>query len=324
MHFDRRHFLALTAGLAALPLTARLAAAEEMFAQFRFFVPANPGGGWDQTARTMEQVLRQTGLIGTAQVTNVGGAGGIVGLPQFINQWKGQGDGLMIGGLVMVGAIIANKAPVNLSMTTPIARLTGEAEVIVVPKESPFQTLADLIAALKADTAAVSWAGGSAGGTDHITAGLVAQAAGADPTKVAYVAYSGGGEAQAAILGNQVSCGISGWGEFSEQVAAGNMRALGISSGTRVAGIDVPTFKEQGVDVEFFNWRGVFAPPEISADDEAKLVALLDAMVASDAWKAECEKRGWTQIYLKGDEFAASLESEIARTEAILKTLGLA
>ena len=324
MTFDRRQFLAAAGALAVLPLTARLSLAEEMLAELRFFVPANPGGGWDQTARTMEQVLRETGLIGSAQVTNVGGAGGTVGLPQFANQWKGQGDGLMIGGLVMIGAIIANKSPVDLSMVTPIARLTGEAEVIVVPAASPFQTLGDLTAALKADTSAVTWAGGSAGGTDHITAGLVAQAVGADATKVAYVAYSGGGEAQAAILGNQVSCGISGWGEFSEQVAAGNMRALGVSSGERLPGIDVPTFKEQGVDVEFFNWRGVFAPPEISAEDKARLIALMDAMVASDAWKAELEKRNWLGIYQSGDAFEATIDSEVQRITGILKTLGLA
>nr|WP_245293334.1 tripartite tricarboxylate transporter substrate-binding protein [Mongoliimonas terrestris] len=305
-------------------MTARFAHAEQILEQVRFFVPANPGGGWDQTARTMEQVMRTAGLVGSAQVTNVGGAGGTVGLPQFINQWGGQGDGLMVSGLVMIGAIIANKSPVNLSMVTPIARLIGETEVIVVPKESPFQTLQDLVAALKADTAAVTWAGGSAGGTDHITAGLVAKAVGADVTKLAYVAYSGGGEAQAAILGNQVSCGISGWGEFSEQVAAGAIRALGISAEERIAGIDVPTFKEQGVDVTFTNWRGVFAPPDITDEDKAKLAALVDAMVKSPEWQAEVKKREWLDVYQPADAFAATIDEEMTRITGILQTLGLA
>ncbi|WP_181708021.1 Bug family tripartite tricarboxylate transporter substrate binding protein [Chthonobacter rhizosphaerae] len=324
MHLDRRHFLTLAATLAALPLTGRLARAEQILEQVRFFVPANPGGGWDQTARTMEQVMRTAGLIGSAQVTNVGGAGGTVGLPQFINQWGGQGDGLMVSGLVMIGAIIANKSPVDLSMVTPIARLIGETEVIVVPKESPFQTLQDLVAALKADTAAVTWAGGSAGGTDHITAGLVAKAVGADVTKLAYVAYSGGGEAQAAILGNQVSCGISGWGEFSEQIAAGAIRALGISAEERIAGIDVPTFKEQGVDVVFTNWRGVFAPPEISDEDKAKLSALVEAMVKSPEWQAEVKKREWLDVYQPAEQFQATIDEEVTRITGILQSLGLA
>ncbi|WP_232302443.1 Bug family tripartite tricarboxylate transporter substrate binding protein [Elstera litoralis] len=239
--FTRRHMLMMTGATALLPLLSNSALAQQM-KQVRLFVPAAPGGGWDQTARTMEQVLRGANLIGSAQVTNVGGAGGTVGLPQFINQWKGQGDGLMISGLVMMGAIIANKTPFNLTNVTAIARLTGEAEVIVVPKDSPLKTMKDLAAALKADVAKVTWAGGSAGGTDHIIAALVAQAVGADPTKISYVAYAGGGPAQAALLGNQVTCGISGLGEFVEQIKAGNLRAIGISSDKRIPGLDVPTF----------------------------------------------------------------------------------
>ncbi|GFZ88416.1 C4-dicarboxylate ABC transporter substrate-binding protein [Elstera cyanobacteriorum] len=320
---NRRQMLMMSGAAALLPLIGTPAFAQQM-KQVRFFVPAAPGGGWDQTARTMEQVLRTANLVGSTQVTNVGGAGGTVGLPQFINQWKGQGDGLMVSGLVMMGAIIANKTPFNLTNVTPIARLTGEAEVIVVPKESPLKTLKDLAAALKADVAKVTWAGGSAGGTDHIIAALVAQAVGADPTKISYVAYAGGGPAQAALLGNQVTCGISGLGEFVEQIKAGNLRALGISSDKRIPGLDVPTFKESGVDVEFFNWRGVFAPPGVSADQKKAMIDLVTAMNKSQAWQDELKKRDWTDIFLAGDAFEAFIKTETERVTDTLKKIGLA
>lgn len=321
--FTRRHMLMMTGATTLLPMLPSAVLAQQM-KQIRLFVPAAPGGGWDQTARTMEQVLRGANLIGSAQVTNVGGAGGTVGLPQFINQWKGQGDGLMVSGLVMMGAIIANKTPFNLTNVTAIARLTGEAEVVVVPKESPLKTMKDLAAALKADVAKVTWAGGSAGGTDHIIAALVAQAVGADPTKISYVAYAGGGPAQAALLGNQVTCGISGLGEFIEQIKAGNLRAIGISSDKRIPGLDVPTFKEQGVDVEFFNWRGVFAPPGVSAQQKKDMIDLVTAMVKSQGWQDELKKRDWTDIFLAGDAFDGFIKTETDRVTDTLKKIGLA
>lgn len=322
---SRREFLMNTAvasaALTAFPFSAALA---QEAPQLALFVPAAPGGGWDQTARTMEQVLRSEKLISGAQITNVGGAGGTVGLPQFISRYKGKGNSLMVGGMVMVGAIIANKSANNLSEVTPIARLTGEFEALVVPAASPFKTAADFIAALKADPTKVPVAGGSAGGSDHIVFGLIAKAAGVDPTKISYVPFAGGGEALAALLGNQVAGGISGYGEFSEQVKAGTLRVLAISSDTRQEGIDAPTLKEAGIDVELFNWRGVFAPPDISAEDKAAMVKLMEDMTKSAAWAEECKNRQWTSIPLTGDAYETFLKEDIARIEGILKDLGLA
>ncbi|WP_430396555.1 Bug family tripartite tricarboxylate transporter substrate binding protein [Ferrovibrio sp.] len=323
---SRRQFvttsMALGAGsaLGALPaLPARAQAVDNL----KLFVPANPGGGWDQTARSIEQALKAGGLIKGAQVTNVGGAGGAVGLPQFVNQWKGQGNALMVAGMVMVGALITNKSPVSMTQTVPVARLTGEFEVVVVPATSPLKSMADLAAAFKADPAKVSWAGGSAGGTDHILAGMIAKAVGGDPKKVAYVAYAGGGPAQAALLGAQVTCGISGYGEFAEQIKAGKLRALGISADKRQAGIDIPTIKEQGIDVELFNWRGVFAPPGVKDADRAAMIDLMRKMNQSAAWKEQLTARDWTDIFLAGDDYAKYIASEIARIGDILKELGL-
>ncbi|MFN4164499.1 MAG: Bug family tripartite tricarboxylate transporter substrate binding protein [Ferrovibrio sp.] len=321
----RRDFLRSSVyGAAAFSLLPALSVQAQTVDTLKLFVPANPGGGWDQTARSMEQALKQANLIKGAQVTNVGGAGGAVGLPQFVNQWKGQGNALMVAGMVMVGALIANKSPVKLSQVTPIARLTGEFQVVVVPAASPIKSMADLVAAFKADPAKVSWAGGSAGGSDHILAGMIAKAAGADPKKVSYVAYSGGGPALAALLGNQVTCGISGFGEFGEQVKAGKLRALAISADKRQPGIDIPTIKEQGLDVELFNWRGVFAPPGVKDADRAAMIDLMTKMNASPAWAEQLKARDWTGIFLAGDAYAKYIEQENTRIEAILKEIGLA
>ncbi|MBP7670558.1 MAG: tripartite tricarboxylate transporter substrate binding protein [Ferrovibrio sp.] len=323
---SRRQFvttsMALGAGSALGTLPA-LPARAQAIDNLKLFVPANPGGGWDQTARSIEQALKAGGLIKGAQVTNVGGAGGAVGLPQFVNQWKGQSNALMVAGMVMVGALITNKSPVSMTQTVPVARLTGEFEVVVVPATSPLKSMADLAAAFKADPAKVSWAGGSAGGTDHILAGMIAKAVGGDPKKVAYVAYAGGGPAQAALLGAQVTCGISGYGEFAEQIKAGKLRALGISADKRQAGIDIPTIKEQGIDVELFNWRGVFAPPGVKDADRAAMIDLMRKMNQSAAWKEQLIARDWTDIFLAGDDYAKYIASEIARIGDILKELGL-
>jgi len=292
-------------------------------ADYKIMAPAAPGGGWDQTARTMQQVLQDEGISGNVQVTNVPGAGGTIGLAQFVNGAKGDPSQLIVGGYVMVGAILTNNSPVTLEQVTPIARLTGEFEAIVVPAASDIQDMAGLVEKLKADPGAVSWGGGSAGGTDHITAGLIAKAVGVDPTKVNYVAFSGGGEALAAILGGQVTVGISGYGEFASQIEAGQLRIIGISSDERVEGIDAPTFKESGVDVAIQNWRMVAAAPGLSAEQEAAINADIEKMVNSNGWKEALASKGWANTYLAGDEFRAQLAKDIEATSAILKEIGL-
>jgi putative tricarboxylic transport membrane protein len=311
---------------AALPLS--LSAIDSAQAQsidlLKLFVPAAPGGGWDQTARTIEQVLRATGAVKGVQITNVGGAGGAVGLPQFLNQWKGQGNALMVAGMVMVGAIIANKSPVRLAQATPIARLTGEFLALVVPAQSPFRSAKDFAAALKADPAKVPVAGGSAGGSDHILLGMIAKALGVAPSKVSYVAFAGGGPATAALLGSQVAAGISGYGEFAEQVKANKLRVLAISADKRQQDIAAPTLKEEGIDVELFNWRGVFAPPGVSDAQRKAMITLMERMTATPQWAEACKMREWTPITLLGDDYKVFLEGETARIEGILKELGLA
>jgi putative tricarboxylic transport membrane protein len=321
---DRRHLLLGTAAASALPFLPIERAQAQVVDLLKIFVPAAPGGGWDQTARTVEQVLRATGAVKGVQITNVGGAGGTVGLPQFLNQWKGQGNALMVAGMVMVGSIIANKSPLRLANATPIARLTGEFQALVVPAPSPFKNAKDFAAALKADPTKVPVAGGSAGGSDHILLGMIAKALGVPPTKVSYVAFAGGGPATAALLGNQVAAGISGYGEFAEQIKAGKLRVIAISADKRQEGIAAPTLKEEGIDVELFNWRGVFAPPGVNDAARKAMITLMEKMTATPQWADACKTREWTQITLLGDDYKTFLEGETARIEGILKELGLA
>jgi putative tricarboxylic transport membrane protein len=226
--------------------------------------------------------------------------------------------------MVMVGAIIANKSPVRLAQATPIARLTGEFLALVVPAQSPFKSAKDFAAALKADPAKVPVAGGSAGGSDHILLGMIAKAVGVPPTKVSYVAFAGGGPATAALLGSQVAAGISGYGEFAEQVKAGKLRIIAVSSDKRQEGIAAPTLKEEGIDVELFNWRGVFAPPGVNDTQRKAMIALMEKMTATPQWAEACKTRDWTPIALFGDDYKTFLEGETARIESILKEIGLA
>lgn len=309
--------------LAAALVSAVAFATPVWSADYKIIAPAAPGGGWDQTARSMQSALQDEGISPSVQVTNVPGAGGTIGLAQFVNQASGDPEQLIVGGYVMVGAILTNQSPVTLDQVTPIARLTGEYEAIVVPAASDIQDMAGLVAKLKADPGSVSWGGGSAGGTDHITAGLIAKATGVDPTKVNYIAFSGGGEALAAILGGQVTAGISSYSEFAAQVQAGQLRLLGVSSDERLPGVDAPTFKEAGVDVSIQNWRMVAAAPGISSEQKAAITADIDKLVKSEAWKKTLADKGWADTYLSGEAFATQLKADTEATTAILKDIGL-
>lgn len=302
---------------------AGLLASPALATDYTIMAPAGPGGGWDQTARTMQTVLQDAGISSSVQVNNVAGAGGTVGLAQFASTASGMADQLIVGGYVMVGAILTNASPVSLADVTPIARLTGEYEAIVVPASSPITDIAGLIDAMKADPGAVSWAGGSAGGVDHITVGLTAKAAGVDPTKINYIAYSGGGEALAAILGAQVTAGISGLGEFKAQADAGTLRILAVTSAERIEGVDAPTLKEAGLDVVVQNWRMVAAAPGLTDEQKTAVAADIDAMVKTEGWQKALADKGWSDTYLAGADFTAQLATEIDTTTAILKDIGL-
>ena len=288
------------------------------------FVPAAPGGGWDGTARAIERAAKAAGLVGTMQFENVGGAGGMVGLPRFVNQRKGQGNSLMVGGSVMVGAAISNKSPVTMRNVTPIARLTEEAGVVVVPASGKIKTWNELVAALKSNPKAVSVAGGSAGGTDHLILGLMVKALGRNPREAAYVAFAGGGPANAAIIGGQVVAGISGYSEFEEQIKAGRMIPLATTGRTRIPGVNVPTMTELGMNLVMANWRGVFAPPGITNAQRDALINFVSQVKESAAWQQELVTRKWSDAFLTEIPFEREIRWDIERTEVVMKDLGLA
>jgi putative tricarboxylic transport membrane protein len=287
----------------------------------KMMIPANPGGGWDQTGRNLAAAMQSAKLVSSVQFDNKGGAGGTIGLAQFVNSAKGDPNALMMGGMVMVGAIYLDDAPVNLTMVTPVARLTGEYEAIVVPTGSPHKNMADLVKAFKANPGGVSWGGGSAGGTDHILVGLVAKAVGADPAKINYVPFKGGGEAVAAIVGGHVTAGVSGVGEFAEQIKGGRMRALAVSAPSRMDSI--ATLKEQGIDVELANWRGVFGAPGINTAQRDALVKLVKGATETAAWKSALEKFGWAPIFLGGDDYKKFVDEDSKRIASIIDSLGI-
>ncbi len=297
-------------------------AAVEPIGRLQVMAPADPGGGWDQSARAFAQAAEESGSADSTQVSNVPGAGGTVGLADLATERSE--EYLMMMGLVMVGAIETNQSQATLEEATPIARLTAEDLVIVVPADSPYETVEDLVADIEENGRDVAFAGGSAGGADHILAGLLLQAADVPVENLNYVPYSGGGESLAALLGGQVAAGISGVAEYGEQVEAGALRALATSGDEPVDSLtDVPTLMEAGYDVELANWRGVVAPPGLSDEGRDRLLALVEEVQASPEWQEQLETRGWDDTYLAGDEFEAFLAEEETRVRGVLKDIGL-
>jgi putative tricarboxylic transport membrane protein len=321
LEFQMTHTPALRRCIAGAAITigALVAlASPAQAADYKIIVPAAPGGGWDQLGRAVGQAMQNAKLAERVQVTNVGGAGGTIGLAQLINGHKGDGNAMMISGKGMVSAVYINKSPVTVSNTTPIARLTGEYEVLVVSAGSKLQTMADLVAMYKANPGSVSWGGGLAGGVDQLTAGMIVQAVGGELGKFNYVAFNSGGEVLAQTMGDHVTVGLGGYNEFAAQIAAGKLRALAITAPKRLDGVNIPTLKEQGIAVEFVNWRGLMAPPGISDAQRQALVKAVSEMVKGEAWKATVTKNEWLDLYMGGDEFKAYVEAE---QQAVLKTV---
>ena len=309
--------LAALAAASAFPLPAFAAANVKMM------IPANPGGGWDTTGRALGKAMTDAKVADTVSYDNKGGAAGALGLAQFVNGSKGDPNALMVMGAVMLGGLITGKPPVSLSQATPIARLSSEYNVFVLPANSPLKSMKDVVDQLKKDPGSVKWGGGSRGSTEHIAAAMIAQKVGADPSKINYVAFRGGGEATAAILGGNVTVGGSGYSEFAEYIKAGKMRAIAVTSGTRLAGVNVPTLKEQGIDVEIGNWRGVYGAPGINADQRKALIAMVLAALKSPAWLEAVEKNNWTPAVLTGDAFAKFVDDDFASLRATMVKSGM-
>ncbi len=309
--------LAALAAAGAFPLPALAAANVKMM------IPANPGGGWDTTGRALGKALTDAKVADTVTYDNKGGAAGALGLAQFVNGSKGDPNALMVMGAVMLGGLITGKPPVSLSQATPIARLSSEYNVFVLPANSPLKSMKDVVDQLKKDPGSVKWGGGSRGSTEHIAAAMIAQKVGADPAKINYVAFRGGGEATAAILGGNVTVGGSGYSEFAEYIKVGKMRAIAVTSASRLAGVNVPTLKEQGIDVDIGNWRGVYGAAGINAAQRQALINMVLAALKTPAWAEAVEKNSWTPAVLTGDAFGKFVDDDFASLRATMVKSGM-
>jgi putative tricarboxylic transport membrane protein len=323
MRGARRTFMTAVAGIALATCTLLPMPASAQVKGVEIIAPAGAGGGYDQHARAMQAALQDLGLASGVQVVNVPGAGGTIGLSQFVTARK-RGTGLLISGLGLVGAIATNKSPVSLDQVTPLARLTVEYQPLVVAADSPIRTLGDLIEKFRADPGSVSWGGFAAGSPDHILYGLIVKAIGGDVAKMNYIASGAGGEMLASVLGGHITVGTGGYNEFASQIKAGKLRAIAISAPARVPGIDVPTLKEQGVDVELGNWRAVMASKDLKPAELKSLDEAVGKMARSEQWRQVSEERGWVDAYLPAADFAKFLEVERPRIVNTLKELGLA
>ena len=309
--------LAALAATGALPLSAHASTAVKMM------LPANPGGGWDTTGRALGKALQDAGVASSVTYDNKGGAAGAIGLAQFVNGSKGDPNALMVMGAVMLGGIITGKPPVNLSQATPIARLTSEYNVFVLPANSPYKSMAEVIEQLKKDPGSVKWGGGSRGSTEHIAAAMIAREVGVDPAKINYVAFRGGGEAIAAILGGNVTIGGGGYSEMAEYINTKKMVPVAVTSGQRLKGSAVPTLKEQGINVEIGNWRGVYGAPGITPAQRKALIDMVAQAVKSKSWAESMQKNDWTPAWLPGDEFGSFVDSEFASLRATMVKAGM-
>lgn len=289
--------------------------------QLTLIAPAAAGGGWDTFGREGQQAMTANEIVNAVRVINVPGAAGTIGLNQFV-QRPGRADAMLVTGGVMVGGIILQDSDATLADVTPIARLADDYNVLVVPADSPYETLDDFIEAWR-DEPGFSIAGGSLGSIDHLLSGMLAGEAGIDPAAVNFIAYAGGGEVIRAMISGSTVAAMSGYNDFADQIEAGEMRALGISSPERLDGIDIPTFIEQGYDVEMSNWRGYFAAPDIPDEVRDELIAIVTEMRDTDEWQDTLDRNDWADEFMVGEEFEEYLDAETARTEEIIRELGL-
>jgi putative tricarboxylic transport membrane protein len=309
--------LAALAAAGTLPTVARAAV------NIKMMIPANPGGGWDSTGRALGNALQEAVPGTTVQFENKGGAAGAIGLAQFVNASKGDPNALMMMGQVMIGGIITGKPPVSVTQCTPIARLTSEYTVFVLPAASPLKTMKDVVDQLKRDPGSVKWGGGSRGSTEHVTIAMIAREVGVDATKINYVPFRGGGEATAAILGNNVTVGASGYSEFQQYIESGKMRAIAMASPARQKGIDVPTLKELGINVELGNWRGVYGAPGITDAQRKALTDMVVKATKTKSWAEALTKNNWTPALMSGREFEDFVDREFATLRATMVKAGM-
>lgn len=290
----------------------------------KMMIPAGAGGGYDTTGRLAMKVLDSAGLFKDGVVfTNKTGAGGTLGMGEFIRNTKGDPNALMTMGVILVGAQVVTKGSLPFTDVTPLARLTFEFGGIGVPANSSIRTVKDLQEAMKANLGAVPFGGGSAGGVDHIVAGLIAKGSGLDPARLNYIPFGSGAEAITQLVGGKLGVVIQGASEMKQMHDAGRIRLIAVTSESRIPGIDIPTLKESGIDVVLGNWRGIVGSKDMSAEAAKVWVERFDKMSKTQEWADALKNQGLQNAFLGGAEFGAFLANESARIRPILTDMGL-
>lgn len=317
--------IAIIVGVVLVIFGVRDAAATDTGADARSAVsliaPAGAGGGWDGAAREIQQTMREEGSVVNPTVVNIPGAGGTIGLSQLM-EMPGNNTTLMVMGITMLGAININGSGVSIDEVTPIARITDDYDVLVVPADSPYETVDDVMQEMAKDPRNFPWGGGSLGSLDQMIIAQLAQEADIDPKEVNYMAHSGGAELATALLSGTIDASVSGYNDFSDQIEAGRLKMLGISAEEPVDGIDTPTMIEQGYDVSLVNWRGVVAPPGLEDEDVEELRTIMREVLESDTWADVLERNQWADSSLIGEDFEKNLEEERIIVDDIWKQLG--
>lgn len=283
-------------------------------------IPANKGGGWDQTGRALGAALMEAGAVTRVDYENIGGKGGTIGLTRYVEQHDADPDALLISGKVMVGAVTLQRPKIDMSRIAPLARLTSDYEMLVVRKDSPIKGPKDLIAQLRSDPAGTPIAGGSAGGIDHMFAGMLARAAG-KVDALSYLPFAGGEQVVEAVEAGKAVAGISGYSEFREHLVSGNLRAIGVSSTRPFLG--VPSVRQQGVDADIANWRGVYTGHAVPPARQAVLLDAVRRAAATEGWLATLKRNNWDNYWSDGKDFQSFVELDLAMANALTYLLKL-
>ncbi|BCX54233.1 MULTISPECIES: Bug family tripartite tricarboxylate transporter substrate binding protein [Comamonas] len=317
----RRHWLSYSAALLSTPFAAIANPPQRLGTQLRIVIPANPGGGWDQTGRALGAVLTSSGTVDKVVYENIGGKGGTIGLAEYTKRYGSDPNSLLIGGMVMVGALALNKKSAELQQVQPLARLTSDYLVVAVPTDSPLANPKALAKAMRENLPALTIAGGSAGGVDHMYAGMLARLAKANAEQLQYKPFAGGNDVLQALLQKQVQVGISGYSEFREALQAGKLRALGVSS--RRAMFGIASMRDQGLDAEMSNWRAVFTGKNLPAERAQQLLAAIDHASNQDSWKQALVSNNWNSSWQTGKALHEFLEVETSTAQLMTYLLKL-
>ncbi|RZI51046.1 tripartite tricarboxylate transporter substrate binding protein [Aeribacillus pallidus] len=294
-----------------------------------FVAPSGAGGGWDLTARAITKILDETNLVKqTMTVENKPGGGGTVFMAEYATQDKNNDYKLFVNSppIIINNLKAEGNSPYGYQDTTPLAQLTKDFGAIVVRADSKFQSMSQLLDAIKQNPKSVTVAGGSAPGSmDHLVAILPIYKSGIDPKIVKYVSYDGGGEAIAALLGGNTDVIATDASSVGEYVKAGKVRVLAVSAPERLDGVlkDVPTLKELGIDAEFTIWRGVFGPKQMSDDAKKFWENTFKKLSEHEKWKEELTKQGWEPEYKGSKEFTQFLQEQEQLISDMLKSLGM-